>query len=507
MATILIADDHQDTVRMIELLIKSYTEHTTITAANGAECIAAAPRANLILMDIRMPGIDGIQAFRTLRENPDTAEIPIIFMTAYPDQVAEIISGDKLGTIDYLLKPVSKEQLVNRLKVLLGIREARVRFKKTRLSPSEQFILLLAAMEQSADGITVTDRNGSWLMINHSQASMFGYTSDEFLALKPSRLYRPESARRIGSIINKELEQNDHWEGELQGVKKNGDVFPLLVSLSVVKDNAGSFIGIMGISKDISALRKAFTELQKAQEALIRSERMKALMEMIQGLAHEFNNLLASILGNTQLLIEDVDENTARRRLVSIERAATTAAGLLKKMQVLRTGETGSRKNTADIRNVLEGALAIAEPRWRSLAEENGIAITVEPRLRSTPLVNGTAEELKTAVLNVIFNAVESMPEGGRISVRNWNNDRFVYIRISDNGSGMSDEIREKAFEPFVTTRRPLRAGLGLSSTYGIIKRHGGTIRLRSREGRGTSVTIKLPIIKSLDTDKSSVIK
>lgn len=263
MATILITDDHEETVRMLELLIAGYTEHRTITARNGRECVAAAHRADLILMDIRMPELDGIGAFETLRSNPKTARIPIIFMTAYPDQVARDLPGDTVGTIDYLLKPVSREQLVQRIKVMLGIKSARDRFRETNLSSSDQFLLLLTALEQSADGVTVTGRDGSWLMINHAQARMFGYTVEEFLRLKPAALYRPESARKIQTVINRELTEHDRWEGELEGKKKNGEIFPLLASLSVVKDNGGEFLGVMGITKDISELRNAYRELKK----------------------------------------------------------------------------------------------------------------------------------------------------------------------------------------------------------------------------------------------------
>ena len=497
MATILITDDNKDTRKMLELMIKSYTEHQTISAGNGRECLSAAPRADLILMDIRMPEMDGIQAYRALRDNPRTNEIPIIFMTAYPDQIAEMISSEELGTIDYLLKPVAQEQLMNRLKVLLGIRDARARFRKTRLSPSDQFILLLAALEQSADGITVTDRKGSWLMTNHAEASMFGYTTDEFFNLRPEDIYQPESARLVSTAITKELEQNDHWEGELKGKKKNGETFPILVSLSVVKNNAGTFLGVMGISKDISELKKAFTDLQKAQEALVRAERMKALGEMTGGLAHDFNNLLASILGYTQLLMGTVGDSADRRRLMSIERAAETAAGILRKMQSMTEedmGDTAIRQGTVDIRKVLEDALTVARTRAANLSRKEEIAIEIETRLHPTPPSRGDEEGLKTAILNVIFNAIEALPEGGRIKVRNWARDNFVFIRISDTGQGMSPEIMDKAFEPYFTTRRPLRSGLGLSVTYGIIKKHGGRIRLRSREGRGTSVTIRLPI-------------
>ncbi len=277
MATILIADDHQDTVRMLETMISSYTGHRTITAANGRECVAAADRADLILMDIRMPELDGIGAFETIRSDPKTSEIPIIFMTAYPDQVARKIPGDSVGTIDYLLKPVSREQLLRRIKVMLGIKSARDRFRRTALSPSDQFLLLLTALEQSADGVTVTGRDGSWLIINHAQTRMFGYTAEELLALKPGDLYQPESRRKISGPVTKQLEQNEGWEGELEGKKKSGEAFPLLVRLSVVKDDRGQFLGILGITRDISEPEEAYRELEKAREVLVRSEKMKSI--------------------------------------------------------------------------------------------------------------------------------------------------------------------------------------------------------------------------------------
>ncbi len=497
MATILIADDHRETVRMLELLIAGYTEHRTITAANGRECVAAAPRADLILMDIRMPELDGIGAFESLRSDPKTAGIPIIFMTAYPDQVARDLPGDTVGTIDYLLKPVSREQLVQRIKVMLGIKSARDRFRETNLSPSDQFLLLLTALEQSADGVTVTGRDGSWLMINNAQARMFGYTVEEFLALKADDLYQPASGQRIKTGVSKELQQNDRWEGELEGRKKTGESFPLLVSLSVVKDNRGEFLGVMGITKDISELRTAYRELGKTREALIRSERMKAVVEMTRGLSHDFNNLLASILGNTQLLMKDAGDEEDKRRLAAIERAAEAAARDLRRLQRL-IPETGTVEAAeVDLRRVVEEALAEAENLARRREPRPEAPVEVKARLRPVPPIRGSAGELKVACLNLLLNAFQSLTRGGEVRVSTWEGRDSAFIRISDNGIGMSPEIQERAFEPFVTTRLPDHSGLGLSDAYGIVLAHRGRIRLRSREGRGTSVTIRLPLFDS----------
>ena len=420
MATILIADDNHDSRKMLQFMIENYTEHQAITADNGQACLAAAPRADLILMDIKMPEMNGFQTFQALRKNPETSEIPVIFMTAFPDQVTEMISSRKLGTIDYLLKPVAQEQLANRMKVMLGIRNTRLRFAKTNFSLSNQFILLLAALEQSADGITVTDQKGAWLMTNHAEANMFGYTPDEFMALKPGDIYSPESAEKLQTEVIKQLEENDYWEGELTGRKKNGETFPVLLSLSVVKDNSGHFIGIMGITKDISELKKAFADLKKAQEALIRSERLEALGEMSTGIAHDFNNLLAGILGNTELLLETVADPKERRRLFKIERAVQNAATALRRMQSLAYGKITTGPDSVDLQEILKEVIAAARPHWVEAAREKGVAIEVETHFNPVPPIRGDNKELKTALLNVLINAIESLSEGGRIRVRNW---------------------------------------------------------------------------------------
>ena len=498
MATILIADDHEETVRMLEILISSYTKHQTITARNGRECVDAAPRADLILMDIRMPALDGIGAFESIRSNPKTAGIPIIFMTAYPDQVARKLPGDTVGTIDYLLKPINQEQLVQRIKVMLGIKSARDRFQKTNLSSSDQFLLLLTALEQSADGVTVTGWDGSWLMINNAQARMFGYTVEEFLTLKASSFYRPASSRKISGAITKELEQNDRWEGELEGKKKNGEILPLLVSLSVVKDNRGEFLGIMGITKNISELKSAYQELRTTREALIRSERMKAVVEMTRGLSHDFNNLLASILGNTQLLMANPAADDDKRRLAAIERAAQTAARNLRRLQRLLPEVGTSEAVAIDLVQVVTEALAEAEILVSRQKSRPEAPVVINKRLRPVPSIQGSVEELKIACLNLILNAFQSLPQGGEIKIFTWKGKSSIFIRISDNGVGMSREIQERAFEPFVTTRHPTHSGLGLSDAYGIVLSHRGRIRLRSQEGRGTSVTICLPLPDSV---------
>ena len=156
-------------------------------------------------------------------------------------------------------------------------------------------------------------------------------------------------------------------------------------------------------------------------------------------------------------------------------------------------GDKAIKKTPVDIRKVLEDAVAAAQPRWIELTQKQDNPIKIETNLRWVPPIQGDGEQLKTAIYNIILNALDSLSDGGNIRIRNWAGSNFVYIRVTDTGQGMTPEILDKVFEPYFTTRRPIHSGLGLSTSYGIIGKHDGYVRLRSRPGRGTSVTIRLP--------------
>ena len=492
MSVILIVDDSADDRRMLSLLLTSYTDHKVVEASGGRQALSLAPRSELILLDVMMPGMDGIETFQHLRNNPETANIPIIFMTAYPQSIKERLSPQALGSIDYLVKPIVKEQLLNRLNLMIGIKKARSRFREKRFSDADQLTLLLVAMEQIGDGITVTDREGQWIMFNHAQAAMFGYTTAEMTRLIAPDLYEPDSGRRLQGDIIPDLENRGHWEGELTGKKKDGQLIPVLLSLSTVKDYSGKFLGIMGITKDISDLKKAYSELERAQEVLVRSERLKALGEMVGGIAHEFNNLLSGILGNAQLLLHLSRQPVWTKRLRAIERAAIGGAEAVKRLQIFTLASTSLEEDQLDVKMIIEEALQLTRPRWRDISQKKGIQIRVETELQEVPPVRGNEKDIKMAIINILVNSIDALTKGGTIKVKNWTEDSFIYIRISDTGIGMTPATKERVFEPYFTTHRPVKSGLGLSVAYGTIKKQGGDIEIESTPGRGTTVTVKL---------------
>ena len=505
MPVILIVDDNDDDRRMLSLLLSTYTDYQVIEATGGREALPLAARASLILLDVMMPGMDGIEAFQHLREDPKTSDIPIIFMTAYPQAIKERLSPQALGTIDYLVKPIDKDQLLNRLNLLIGIRKARSRFREKKFSEADQLTLLLSAIEQIGDGITVTDREGKWIMFNHTQAFMFGYSTTDMSKLTAPDLYDPASSHRLQNDIIPDLDNLGHWEGELTGKKKDGRLIPVLLSLSTVKDYSGNFLGIMGITKDISALKKAYSDLEKAQEVLVHSERLKALGEMVGGIAHEFNNLLSGILGNAQLLLPLSHQPVWTKRLRAIERAAINGAEAVKRLQIFTLSSVSLGDDQLDIKQLIEEALQLTRPRWRDISQKKGIQISVERELQEVPSIRGDEKATKMALINILVNAIDALDKGGKIKVKNWADSDYLHIQIIDNGIGMSFETKDRVFEPYFTTQRPLKSGLGLSVAYGTVKKQGGDIEIESKLGEGTTVTVHLklaPLKPSLPTEE-----
>jgi signal transduction histidine kinase/CheY-like chemotaxis protein len=240
-------------------------------------------------------------------------------------------------------------------------------------------------------------------------------------------------------------------------------------------------------------LRRTHQELKSAQQELVQSERVRALGEMAAGIAHEFNNILAIIVGKTQLMLERVHDTAIREDLGVIQEAAWRAADTVRRLQGFAGTRMEEKPLPVDLNRLIEDALTLARPRWKDEAEARGIRVEVVTELGETPPVLGHAGELREMVTNLILNALDAMPQGGRLVVSTRREQDAVELVLADTGVGMPEDVRRRAFEPFFTTRSPQRAGLGLSVVHGIAARHGGSIEIESREGQGTRFRISLP--------------
>jgi GAF domain-containing protein len=241
-------------------------------------------------------------------------------------------------------------------------------------------------------------------------------------------------------------------------------------------------------------LTRAYQEVKTAQEHLVQTEKLRALGEMASGVAHDFNNILAAILGRVQLILNHTEEPTLRRWLQVIERAALDGAQTVRQIQEFTRIRRDQPAETVDLAQVALDAVEMTQTRWRDDVQSQGLEVRVMTQLEPVPPVDGHAAELRQVLTNLILNAVDALPRGGTITLTTRATAGAVEVSVADTGVGMSEEVRRRIFEPFFSTKGPKGTGLGLAMVYGIVARHGGEVVVASREGQGSTFTIRLPI-------------
>ena len=240
-------------------------------------------------------------------------------------------------------------------------------------------------------------------------------------------------------------------------------------------------------------LERAYEDIKAAQEYLVRTERQKALAEMAGGVAHDFSNVLSIVLGRAQLALEGVKEPKVKESLQIIEQSAQDAAKMVRRLQEFAGMTVGEKLEALDLNQVINSALQMVETR-RAESQLRGVEIDISADLGEVSTVEGNPGELREVLVNIIFNAMDALPQGGRITVKTAQEDSWVVVSISDTGIGMTEEVKKRIFDPFFTTKGSRGSGLGLSASHGIISKHGGSIEVDSTPGKGSTFYIRIPI-------------
>jgi len=254
------------------------------------------------------------------------------------------------------------------------------------------------------------------------------------------------------------------------------------------------------VAERILGLQRDLVQLELSQQQIVQQERLRALGEMASGIAHDFSNALSSVVGFSSLLLEHPaeldDREKVLQRLKLIHTAGLGAAQLVRRLrEFCRHREEGEAFLAVDVNDVVRTAVALTEPRWKAQAQAAGVSIHIESDLATVPSVDGNVSELRDVLMNLIFNAVDAMPQGGtlRIATTADAGRTPVLVTVTDTGAGMTDEVRRRCLEPFFTTKGERGTGLGLAMAYGIIQRHRGTFDIESQPGRGATFRIRLP--------------
>jgi len=246
----------------------------------------------------------------------------------------------------------------------------------------------------------------------------------------------------------------------------------------------------------VRELSHYITEQERIREQFSQMEKLSALGELASGVAHDFNNTLSGILGRAQLLQRTDDPEKIKRGLEIIIKTAEDGAKTVKRIQDFARQRRDHNFELVSIDQILMDASEITRPRWKNCAEASNIHITLNLHIGSNATVMGDDSELREVLVNMVFNAIDAMPEGGTLTLSTRTHGDSAIIKIVDTGVGMYPEVRSRIFDPFFTTKGKAGLGLGLAVSFGIIRRHGGNIDVESQYGKGTEFRVTLPVAK-----------
>jgi PAS domain S-box-containing protein len=329
--------------------------------------------------------------------------------------------------------------------------------------------------------VDTADRITSWNVSAERifQASAASMLQQPIATLLPADQYaqwREEVERRGQS-----LQVDTHL------LPRQGPPRDVLLTLSPLRGTYDARAGLSIILKDV-------TEERQLREQVLHAEKLRAVGEMAAGIAHNFNNVLTTILTRAQLLAQQATDTAAvQRGLTLIEQAASDGAALVRRLQQLARGNAATERAWLDLNALVQEVVETTQPLWHDHARREGRPVEISIALAPLPRVLGRAAEVREVLTNLLLNAIEAMPNGGQISLRTWMAERNVCVAVSDTGIGMTAEVRRRLFDPFFTTKGTRGTGLGLSVSQAIIKGHQGTLTVDSEPNRGTTFVITLP--------------
>jgi PAS domain S-box-containing protein len=261
-------------------------------------------------------------------------------------------------------------------------------------------------------------------------------------------------------------------------------------------------------------LQASYDELRKTQKAIMDHERLKAMGQMASGLSHDINNALGPITLYTESLLEGKEKLSAKTKsyLKTIQIAATDISNTISRMrEFYRKRDDNFELLSVNLNKLVHQAVELTKPRWKNMPQKNGVVIQVKTELQKDLMpVTASETDIRDALTNLIFNAVDAMPDGGVLTIITRQENARIVLEVADTGIGMNDEMRRCCLEPFYTSKGDRGTGLGLPMVYGVIQRHKGEIKIESETGQGTIVRILFPIseteVASIKTPASNLL-
>ena len=481
-AQILVVEDEGIIAQDIQNTLKKLGYAVPAIAYSGKEGIEKAQeiQPDLVLMDIVLGGgIDGIEAAEQIRRR---FHIPVVYLTAYADE--KTLQRAKITEpFGYILKPFEEKELYITIEMALYKHEM-----ERRLKESQQW--LTTTLKSIGDAVIATDINGCVIFMNPIAESLTGWKQKEASGKHLKKVFNiinEKTGKQVDNPVTRVLR-----EGIVVGlanhtllISKDGTRRSIDDSGAPIKDENGKIIGVVLVFRDVSEKRRIEQELMKA-------DKLNSLGILAGGIAHDFNNILTAILGNIILAKEFTRPGEKiYERLIEAEKASLRAKDLAQQLLTFSSGGAPIKK-TMFISELLKESALFALSGSNVQCE-----FSISNNLWAVEIDEG---QINQAINNLIINAIQSMPEGGRIKLTAENvtvsegekKGRYVKISIVDQGIGIPKEHLPKIFEPYFTTKQK-GSGLGLAIVYSIIKKHDGYIEVETELGVGTTFKVYLP--------------
>jgi PAS domain S-box-containing protein len=356
--------------------------------------------------------------------------------------------------------------------------------RKVQAVAREHQSLLTNILESARESIYAVDMDGRFKWCNSATLIALGLRREDFIGRQLVDLVYEADRESIDEKLRAALKgepqtyEMRYFAGDGQLRYARVDNSPLVVE--------GRTTGVLGIARDI-------TEQKEERERAARADKLRALGQLASGVAHDFNNSLAAILGRAQLLRRQTQDEAQLRNLEIIQTAAEDAAATVRRIQTFARKSAAKEFEILDVGSLLNDAIEITRTRWQNEAQLRGLEYEVRLNAENGQQTFGSASELREVFVNLIVNAVDAMPNGGNLSISSERSAGRLRLQFADSGTGMPDDVRQKIFDPFFSTKGAHGTGLGLSVSYSIIERHEGSISVVSRIGAGTVFTIDLP--------------
>ena len=340
--------------------------------------------------------------------------------------------------------------------------------------------------ENVTDPVFINDARGQFLEVNDVACSSLGFAREEMLQMALRDLTPPG---QLGLLVEaaERLQRQKNVQFELDIQTRMGIPIPYEIHSSRIHYKGNPCV--LSVARNLS-IRK------KMEETLVKTERLLAVGEMASGVAHNFNNMLQMIMGSGEAALAKLDGGKireCREAIDSILNACRRGSGIVRRIKDFTLSKTNGMDEAQifDLEELMSEALELTKPLWKTLSEPRKYRVNV---IKCTGCyVKGKPTEIYEVLVNLIKNALEAMPDGGILTVTSYIKNDRVYLEVADTGNGIAKENFQRIFEPFFTTKGSRSTGLGLSSSYGFIKRHLGDIRVESTLGEGTTFTLILP--------------